>query len=166
MLQYFKCRDVKSPERRKGDAGFDFFVPKDFNAEMLPTEQDRRWAFNLDGKYELNSGCDLLIPSGLHVRLPVDHVLMLADKSGVATRKKLMVAAKIIDESYQGEIHYHMVNFSNGIILISPGEKIIQGLLIRCNYMGSAEISSLEKLYKNHSKSHRGSGGFGSTGSY
>lgn len=159
-MKYAKVRDVKSPERGTSkSAGIDFFVPNDFKATYV------------------HANHDLLIPSGIKVKIPAGFMLMGADKSGVATsrtaclecgrepkknalRSPLIIGAKIIDEDYQGEIHIHIINVGMVPVFIEPGMKIAQFILVPVSYANLVEVSESELFY---SASERGEGSFGST---
>lgn len=143
-MNFAKTRDVKSPCRANhNDAGIDFFIPNDFKERYVPV-----------------SG-SVLIPSGIKVKVPEGHALIFMNKSGVATKKGLTVGACVVDESYQGEVHLHLMNNSSNAVKVFPGEKIVQGLLIPINYAMPSEVK-LADLYD--SESERGEGGFGHTG--
>lgn len=159
-MKYSKVRDVKSPERgTKLSAGTDFFVPNDFKEAAI------------------NPGCDLLIPSGIVAKLPKGYMLMAADKSGVVTSRRacliadrtpkkdafdsiIIVGAKIVDEDFQGEIHIHLINVGCETVVIKPGMKIAQFILVPVSYESFEEVPRNE-LFSNVSE--RGAGCFGST---
>lgn len=139
-----RIRDVKMPCRgHSNDAGIDFFVPNDFETVMLAPQQS------------------INIPSGIKVNIPAGYALIAFNKSGVALKKGLDIGASVIDESYQGELHLHMVNVSNQAVVINPGEKIVQFILIPVNYAMPIEVTDGELFEE---ESERGEGGFGSTG--
>ena len=159
-MKVAKVRDVKTPERGTAkSAGIDFFVPNDFK------------------EIELAPQCDLLIPSGIKAKLPEGYMLMAADKSGVVTsyqaaekagRKPkaeafdtiIILGAKIVDEDYQGEIHIHLVNVGNTPVIIKPGMKIAQFILVPVSYENVEVVPEIELF---NETSERGNGGFGST---
>lgn len=148
-LKFIKTKDVKTPVRaNETDAGIDFFVPNDFK-EMY-----------------LYPGEDVLIDSGIKVIVPKGYALIFKEKSGVAVKKKLTVGASVVDSDYRGVVHFHL--FNNGretraehITKISPGDKIIQGLVIPVLLCDLEEVSA-EEYYSYNTE--RGEGGFGSTG--
>jgi dUTP pyrophosphatase len=160
-MKYSKIRNVKSPNRgTPQSAGIDFYIPEEWN----------------DGKpYIMKPGERLLIPSGIKVKVPEGHALIAFNKSGVASKKGLIVGACVVDEDYQGEIHINIINTSQilnrwddtvwtkdlGEIVVVPGEKIVQFILMPVLY-ATPEETDVEKLYSE--KSERGDGGFGSTG--
>ncbi|NBO22095.1 hypothetical protein EBU94_01970 [bacterium] len=161
-MKYSKIRNVKSPNRGTSQsAGIDFYVPEDWN----------------DGKpLILKAGERALIPSGIKVNVPTGHALIAFNKSGVASKKGLIVGACVVDEDYQGEIHINVINTCQrdlnrwddtvwtqdlGEVTITPGEKLVQFILLPVLY-ASPEETEIEELYSE--KTERGDGGFGSTG--
>ena len=146
-IKFLKVRDVKTPNRgTELSAGIDFFVPNDF-----------------PGTISLIPGMAINIPSGLKVKIPSGFCLWMCNKSGVAVKKDLQVGAEIIDEDYQGEIHLHVRNIGQDVQMISPGEKLVQGLLVPVSYAMPETVGSEEELFGDV-KTDRGEGGFGSTG--
>ena len=93
--------------------------------------------------------------------MPSGHALIVFNKSGVALKKNLSVGACVVDEDYQGEIHLHVYNFGNESIEISPGEKLVQMILLPVFYDSIEEVE-VDDLFPEVSA--RGEGGFGSTG--
>ena len=146
MLQILKTKQVKTPERSGKNAGFDFFVPSDYlKRSLLPNE-------------------NLVIPSGIKVRLPKNYVLIGFNKSGMATKYGLQVGACVVDENYTGEIHLDIHNMSNKPFDVLPNMKIMQFILIKQEYHEVKEIQSEELMYKEFNIEERGDKGFGSTG--
>lgn len=154
MLKFLKIRNVKNPEREKGNAGIDLFIPTDIKPIILkPLER-------------------VTIPSGLKVRIELSEALSLfnlgidllvENKSGVSTKKGLLVTACEIDENYTGEIHIGVVNVSNNDVTIYPNEKIVQ-VVPRVYINEQIQITENEKdFYKGFTWTNRGDNGFGST---
>lgn len=146
-IKYAKTRDVKSPTRANhGDAGIDFYVPNDFKRMML------------------KHGDSVLIPSGIKIEVPFGTALIFHNKSGVASKKNLDVMADTVDHGYAGEVHINLINNSDRIVYIEPGDKIIQGIHIPVYASNPVEVKE-EELYTDiHVIGARGAGGFGSTG--
>ena len=112
---------------------------------------------------DLDFGEKILIPSGIHVKLPKNVFLNAANKSGIASKRGLVVGAQTIDIDYQGEIHIQLMNVCNNIAIINAGDKIVQFIAYFQPYMKEVkEYNSIDELYKNI-ESERGSGGFGSS---
>jgi dUTP pyrophosphatase len=143
-MKILKCRNVKTPSRGTSkSAGIDFYVPNDIDA------------------ISLEPGQDALIPSGIKVNVPKGHALIAFNKSGIATKSKLIKGAEVVDEDYTGEIHIHVFNAGRGLSVITPGQKLIQFILIPVNYEGVEEVVELDSI-----ETERGEGGFGSTGTH
>lgn len=155
-MNIFKTRNVKTPERGTDkSAGIDFFIPND----LLSQEQDRQ----IDNLYELNPGESACIPSGIKAEVPEGFALIAFNKSGVALNKNLSVGACVIDEDYQGEIHLHVFNRGNKVVILSAGDKLVQFILVPVFYDCINVVNAEDQLF-NSKTSERGQGGFGSTG--
>lgn len=159
-MKILKVRNVKTPTRGTDkSAGIDFYVPEDFNKTCLAPLTD------------------LLIPSGIKANVPEGYMLMAAEKSGVTTSKDAcllagrepkpeafdsptVLGAKIVDEDYQGEIHIHVINVGRTDIMIKPGMKIAQFILVPVSYDTVEVVNSEEELY-NGVETQRGDRGFG-----
>lgn len=145
-MKFLKIRSVKDPTRGTSkSAGIDLYIPFEITT------------------IELKPGESTLIPSGLKVDVPKNHVFVAMNKSGIATKKGLSVGACVIDEDYQGEIHIHLTNISNNSTTIEGGDKIVQCLILPINYEGVEIVESEDQMW-NGEVTERGSGGFGSTG--
>ena len=144
-LKVAVVKHVKLPERSGRNAGFDFFVHKNFdNVKLLPLSS-------------------VNVPSGIKVRVPEGHALIAFNKSGMAI-KGLQVGACVIDENYTGEIHLHVTNIGNKPIWIKRHMKLVQFLLIPVTYADVEHVSHPDKLYEDFDVNERGENGFGSTG--
>ncbi len=164
-MKFTIVRNVTTPKRaHDNDAGIDFFVPtfdEDFLKDLHnknPESIDKYYV--LGGKLSIYPKADVLIPSGIKCELPVNTALIAFNKSGVATKKKLVVGAATVDEGYRGEIHIHLINTSINEVIIEEGDKIVQFVLIPVIYE-KLELVSNEEFNTN---TERCDGGFGSTG--
>jgi len=90
-------------------------------------------------------------------------MLQYHNKSGIASKRGLMVGANTVDIGYQGECHLNLYNVSNHVAEISAGDKICQGILVRIGFHIPEEMKNEEELYA-EGISDRGEGGFGSSG--
>lgn len=145
-MKISKIRDVKTPTRGTArSAGIDFFVPNDYpEVTLLP-------------------GKAVLIPTGIKADIPTGYMLTAFNKSGVATKQSLIKGAEVCDEDYQGEIHIHLINIGTDPQVITPGQKLIQFVLVPVFYDTIEEVP-FEELYS--VETERGVGGFGSTGTH
>lgn len=170
-LKYTKVREVKSPTRAHDtDAGIDFFVPEDLNPAVMaekfkitgcPVEMDVD-----NGKVKsfiLQPNESVLIPSGIKVKVPDGYMLQYHNKSGIASKRGLLVGANTVDIGYEGECHIDLHNVSKVPQTISAGDKIVQGILIKIGFHMPEEVVDADTLYAG-STSERGAGGFGSSG--
>jgi len=166
-FEFTKVLKVKSPTRGTAkSAGIDFFIPE--NTEEFIAQLSQKNGSNIsitENTIIIHSHKDVLIPSGIHCKIPENTMLTAANKSGVATKHKLVYGAHILDEDYQGQFHLHLINTSNDNVSLSFGQKILQAIIVPVYYSDIIEHESIDKLYENHN-SDRGSGGFGSTGIY
>ena len=145
-LKIFKTKDVKTPSRgTPKSAGIDFYVPHDFTSVSLRPSHT------------------ILIPSGIKARIPEGYALVANNKSGVATKLGIIVGASVVDEDYTGEIHIHLLNVGTQVVNIHPGQKIIQFILEKQEYL-SVEVAESEEILFSDLNTERGDGGFGSTG--
>ena len=166
-LLFSKTRDVKSPVRAHStDAGIDFFLPNEFTYEDVEHSQDVTgtpliFDTKQRGDIIIPSHGSLLISSGIKMIVPPGHALIFTNKSGVAAKKHLLVGSCVVDSDYRGETFIQLINTSAMAIHVSPGEKIVQGIIYEvCSYPPT-EVDDI----MNYSKvTERGEGGFGSTG--
>lgn len=181
MIKFLVCGDVKKPQRKRGDAGIDLFVPNysdDFKVQLLTEnniydcfdneEGERHDAWISNGSIVLQPGADIKIPTFVRALIPENECLRFSNKSGVALKQKLIVGAEIIDSSYEGIMNIHVFNVSNETRLIEFGQKLIQAVPIiidtdEIECITQTEFFTEKEFYKNHDHS-RGDGGFGSTG--
>ena len=82
--------------------------------------------------------------------------------SGIATLHQLQVGAGVVDEDYQGGIHLRVINVGKEIVILKPGMKLVQGLVMPVFYTGVEVLESEAELFPQSTE--RGQGGFGSTG--
>ena len=100
-----------------------------------------------------------LIPTGLHIGLPVGYEAQVRPRSGLALKKGITVlnAPGTIDSDYTGEIGVILINLSNEPFVIENGERIAQMVIARHE---QAEFVPVEVL----DETERADGGFGHSG--
>lgn len=165
MVKFLKIRDVKNPERRFGDAGFDVYVPN-YSEQFINDLRDKNPNIDISEEgIKIGPGEAINIPTGLKTKFPPTIALEANNKSGVATKKHLVYGASVVDSGYQGEIHAHLINVGTEVQLIKYGEKIVQFIprLIDTDEHEVYENMTDEEFYEGVT-TERGAGAFGSTG--
>jgi len=114
---------------------------------------------NIEDSVELKSLERVLVPTGLFMELPVGTEAQIRPRSGLAFKNGITVlnTPGTIDADYRGEIKVLLVNLSNDVFVIEPGERIAQMVVAKHEQVEWEEQNEL-------SESDRGTGGFGSTG--
>jgi dUTP pyrophosphatase len=106
---------------------------------------------------ELNPGALVSIPTGIAFAIPVGHVGLIWDKSGVAIKRGLKTMGGVVDAGYRGEVFVGMVNTGTETQSFAAGEKVAQILIQKIEQPVITEVADLDET-------SRGDGGFGSTG--
>lgn len=108
---------------------------------------------------EIPSGKTVLVGTGLAAAIPVNKVLLLYPRSGLASKRGLRLAngVGVIDADYRGEIKAAIYNDSDQTQKIEKGERIAQ--LVLAPYY-AMDFKVVEEL----SDTDRGDKGFGSSG--
>lgn len=70
-----------------------------------------------------------LIPTGLHIALPVNHVGIICDRGSI-TKTPLVKRAGIIDPGYAGEIFVNLTSHPGESYKIEPGQKLPVQLVV------------------------------------
>ena len=114
----------------------------------------------LDTDITVNPHETVLIPTGIALELPVGYAGLIYARSGLATKKGLAPANKVgvVDCDYRGEVKVALHNHSNTPQTVAAGERVAQ--LVITPYITAKFVESDEL-----SRTERGAGGFGSTGS-
>ena len=170
-MKFCKVRKVKSPTRAHStDAGIDFFVPEDLTKSVIDQKTEMTGSSVIlsveDGVVKsmtLEPRQSVLIPSGIKVKVPDGYMLQFNNKSGIASKKGLVVGASVVDVGYEGECHLDLHNISNKSQTINAGDKIVQGILVPVGFHVPEEVKDEQELYGD-STSERGESGFGSSG--
>ena len=114
---------------------------------------------NIDEPITLKSLERRLIPTGLHIALPVGYEAQVRPRSGLALKKGITVlnTPGTIDADYRGEIGVVLINLSNEDFVVEDGERIAQMVIARHE---QGEFVPVEVL----DETERGDGGFGHSG--
>ena len=100
-----------------------------------------------------------IVKTGLFIELPIGYEAQVRPRSGLAAKKGISVlnAPGTVDADYRGEIGVILVNLSNEDFTIENGERVAQLVIAKHERAEWIEVQEL-------SKTSRGEGGFGSTG--
>lgn len=108
---------------------------------------------------QLGVGERKLIPTGLFIELPIGYEAQVRPRSGLALKQGItcLNAPGTIDADYRGELGIILINHSNEVQVIQPGDRIAQLVVqsvVTCNWESVSELTD----------SARDQGGFGHTG--
>ena len=114
---------------------------------------------NLDEPVTLKPLERRLIPTGLHIALPVGFEAQVRPRSGLALKKGITVlnTPGTIDADYRGEIGVVLINLSQEEFVVNDGERIAQMVIARHEKADFIEVEVLDET-------ERGEGGYGHTG--
>lgn len=109
----------------------------------------------------LEAGERVAAPTGLVVAVPAGRVGLVHPRSGLALRRGVTVvnAPGTIDSGYRGELRVALVNLSEERVELPAGERVAQLLIQAVDLPTVVEAPDLVA-----ESTHRGAGGFGSTG--
>ncbi len=101
----------------------------------------------------------ILIPTGLHIELPVGYEAQIRPRSGLAFKHGIGIVNSpgTIDADYRGEIKVLLVNLSDTDFVVNDGERIAQMVVAKhetVNWKLATELGD----------TLRGTGGYGHTG--
>lgn len=114
---------------------------------------------NIDESVVLEPFERRLIPTGLHIALPVGFEAQIRPRSGLALKHGVTVlnSPGTVDADYRGEVMVLLINLSQEEFVINDGERIAQ-MVIASHEQGIMEI--VDEL----DETERGTGGYGHTG--
>lgn len=114
---------------------------------------------NIDESVVLEPFERRLIPTGLHIALPVGFEAQIRPRSGLALKHGVTVlnSPGTVDADYRGEVMVLLINLSQEEFVINDGERIAQMVIAR-HEQGIMELA--DEL----DETERGTGGYGHTG--
>ncbi|MEJ5961383.1 dUTP diphosphatase [Pedobacter immunditicola] len=101
----------------------------------------------------------VLIPTGLHIELPVGFEAQIRPRSGLAYKHGISIvnAPGTIDADYRGEIKVLLVNLSDTDFVVNHGDRIAQMVIAKHETITWQSVAELNDTA-------RGEGGYGHTG--
>lgn len=114
---------------------------------------------NLDGTIRLLPRRRVLVPTGIHIQLPVGFEAQVRGRSGLAIKNGIGIVNGIgtIDSNYTGDIGVILINHGNEMFEIKNGDRIAQLVISKVENIEWEEVDVLEET-------NRGEDGYGSTG--
>ena len=101
-----------------------------------------------------------LFPTGLKIEVPEGYMLEIKNKSGIASKRGLIVGACVVDRGYTGEIFVNLHNPSDRTQTLHAGDKIAQAVFVKIET--SVRLVESDSIYDDETS--RGEGALGSTG--
>ena len=107
----------------------------------------------------INPGGRALIPTGLHIALPVGYEAQIRPRSGLALKNGITVlnTPGTIDSDYRGDVGVILVNHGLEQFCVMQGDRIAQMVINKIEQVDFVQVAELDET-------SRGAGGFGSTG--
>jgi len=101
----------------------------------------------------------VLIPTGLHIELPVGYEAQIRPRSGLAYKHGISIvnAPGTIDADYRGELKVLLVNLSDTDFVVNNGDRIAQMVIAKHETVNWKAVGEL-------GDTTRGAGGYGHTG--
>jgi dUTP diphosphatase len=123
---------------REGDAGLDLFAVH---------------------RSVIEPGRSALVPTGIAIELPPGTEAQVRPRSGLALKHAITVlnTPGTVDEGYRGEVGVILINHGHTAFTVEAGMKVAQMVVSPRVQVSVVEVAEL-------SDTHRGTGGFGSTG--
>lgn len=101
----------------------------------------------------------LLVPTGIHIELPVGFEAQIRPRSGLAFKHGIGIVNSpgTVDADYRGEIKVLLINFSDTDFNINHGDRIAQMVIAKHEKIDWQQVEILGETL-------RGTGGYGHTG--
>jgi len=152
ILQYHMLRGNKFPPVRANpsDAGLDL--------RWCPREE-------AESALSIGPGESVLVPTGCTFGIPHGYMMEIKNKSGVASKRQLLVGACVVDSGYEGEVFVNLHNVGAETQFLDPGDKVAQAVVVpvvHARFVAS-ESADIYDWYP-ITISQRGDGALGSTG--
>jgi len=100
-----------------------------------------------------------LVPTGLHIELPIGFEAQIRPRSGLAFKHGIGIVNSpgTIDADYRGEIKVLLINLSTEVFEINTGDRIAQMVVAKHERVEWEQVEILNET-------QRGEGGYGHTG--
>lgn len=117
---------------------------------------------NIDHAITLNPGQRTIVPTGLHIQLPVGYEAQIRPRSGLAIKFGItcLNSPGTIDSDYRGDIGVELINHGHEPFTVNDGDRIAQMVIAKYETAHWSVVETQDEL----SETERGTGGFGHTG--
>ncbi len=114
---------------------------------------------NINETVTLAPGERVLIPTGLHIALPVGYEAQIRPRSGLAIKHGItcLNAPGTVDSDYRGDVGVELINHGHEPFVINDGDRIAQMVIAKYERAEWEETNELDET-------DRGNGGFGHSG--
>jgi len=102
-------------------------------------------------------GARVAVPTGIAMEIPLGHVGLIWDKSGLSIKHGIKTFGGVIDAGYRGEVLVGLTNLGDTEYIFEKGDKVAQIIFQKFEH---ATLEFVDEL----SDSERGDTGFGSSG--
>lgn len=109
-------------------------------------------------RVDIPPGCSMLVGTGLRMEIPVGWCGQINPRSGLASKHRITVGARVIDSAYRGELMINLINHGSETFEVVEDMRVAQILFLPV-LTNVVEVEESEL-----STTVRGEGGFGSTG--
>lgn len=118
------------------------------NGAFMPNRghpMDAGLDFRAPYSFSIDPGERRVIDTGVHVKLPMDTIGLIAGKSKLM-RHKGVISQGIVDNSYRDSIHVILINTSKQIVDFEVGERIAQLVVLPCAIVDIEEVMNIDEL--------------------
>lgn len=117
---------------------------------------------NIQQDIVLNPGQRTLVPTGLHIQLPVGYEAHIRPRSGLALKHGItcLNSPGTIDADYRGDVGVILINHGTEPFVIKQGDRIAQMVIAKHETAEWESVESMDQL----EDTERGSDGYGHTG--
>jgi dUTP pyrophosphatase len=129
----------------------------DLSACLIDENGNDRGKFTKNGTITILPGHRAIVPTGIAFTTPKGTYGRIAPRSGLAYKQGVDLLGAVIDRDYTDEAGAIIINLGQETFVIEHDMRIAQLVLEKIETPEVQEVDELEKT-------HRGSGGFGSTG--
>ena len=114
------------------------------------------------GSIIIKPGCSELIPTGIHMEIPIGYEAQIRPRSGLALKHQITVlnTPGTVDADYRGDVGVILINHSLVDFSVKNGDRIGQMVFNKIETIKWYVVDSLTTL----DTTDRGDGGFGHTG--